>query len=78
MTMNAFLFPSTSPSSRSATARHPFFWYTFSGARNHSMFSLRMAIVLMLMRCLTPTFSETELPPQLPQPSVSDGGIAKL
>ena len=76
--MNAFFLPITSPSSRSATARQPFFWYTFSGARNHSMFSLLMATVLMLMRCLTPTFSETELPPQLPQPSVSEGTSMKL
>ena len=27
----------------------------------------------MLSRCLIPTFSETELPPHEPQPSVSDG-----
>ena len=27
----------------------------------------------MFSRCLTPTFSETELPPQEPQPSVRDG-----
>ena len=32
----------------------------------------------MFSRCLTPTFSETELPPQEPQPSVSDGVSAKL
>ena len=51
---------------------------TFSGARNHSMFSLLSATVLMLSRCFTPTFSETELPPQLPQPSVSEGASLKL
>ena len=76
--MNAFFLPSSPPSSRSATARQPFFWYTFSGARNHNMFSLLIATVLMFKRCLTPTFSDTELPPQLPQPSVSDGGKLKL
>ena len=27
----------------------------------------------MLSRCLTPTFSDTELPPQEPQPSVREG-----
>ena len=76
--MNAFLFPRTGPISRSATARHPFFWYTLSGARNQSMFSLLMATVLMLSRCLTPTFSLTELPPQLPHPRVSEGAREKL
>ena len=40
--------------------------------------SLLSATVLILSRCLTPTFSETELPPHEPQPSVSDGAILKL
>ena len=42
------------------------------------MFSLLMATVLMLSRCLTPTFSLTELPPQLPHPRVSEGAREKL
>ena len=42
------------------------------------MFSLLSTTVLMFKRCLTPTFSLTELPPQEPQPSVSDGVSAKL
>ena len=32
------------------------------------MFSRRSATVLTLIKCFTPTFSETELPPQEPQP----------
>ena len=71
--MNAFFLFITCFSSSRATGRQPFFRYTFSGARNHSMFSLLSATVLMFSRCFTPTFSDTELPPQEPQPSVSDG-----
>ena len=52
--------------------------YTFSGALNHSIFSLLSATVLMLMRCFTPTFSLTLLPPQLPQPRVREGVSLKL
>ena len=52
--------------------------YTFSGVRNQSMFSLLSVTVLIFSRCLTPTFSDTEFPPQLPQPSVSEGIIRKL
>ena len=36
---------------------------TFSGVRIQSIFSLLSATVLMLIKCFTPTFSETELPP---------------
>jgi len=32
----------------------------------------------MLIKCLTPTFSDTELPPHEPQPSVSEGLSWKL
>ncbi len=32
----------------------------------------------MLIRCFGPRFSEMELPPQLPQPKVKDGGRLKL
>ena len=42
------------------------------------MFSLLIATVLMFSRCLMPTFSETELPPQEPQPSVREGASLKL
>ena len=42
------------------------------------MFSLLSATVFTLSRCLTPTFSETELPPQEPQPSVREGASLKL
>ena len=42
------------------------------------MFSLLSTTVLMFSRCLTPTFSDTELPPQEPQPSVREGVMAKL
>jgi len=42
------------------------------------MFSLLSATVLILIRCLTPTFSDTELPPQEPQPKVRDGAMLKL
>ena len=42
------------------------------------MFSLLSATVLILSRCLTPTFSLTELPPQEPQPSVREGASLKL
>ena len=42
------------------------------------MFSLLSATVFRLMRCLTPTFSETAFPPHEPQPSVSDGASLKL
>ena len=42
------------------------------------MFSRRSATVFTFSKCFTPTFSETELPPQLPQPSVSDGFMPKL
>ena len=76
--MNTFFLPSTSLSSRSATGRQPFFMYVFCGVRNQSMFSLLSATVLMLSRCFTPTFSETELPPHEPQPSVSEGVVSKL
>src|SRR5579875_1739262 len=48
------------------------------GSLCHSMFSALFATVLRLMRCLGPTFSEMELPPQDPQPSVSDGARLKL
>ncbi len=67
-----------SPSSLRATGRQPFLMKIFSGARNQSMFSLLSTTVLIFSRCLTPTFSDTELPPQEPQPSVSDGARAKL
>ena len=76
--MKAFFLPITVFSSLSATGRQPFFRYTFSGARNHSIFSLRSATVLILSRCFTPTFSDTELPPQEPQPSVREGASLKL
>ncbi len=42
------------------------------------MFSLLIATVLTLSRCIAPTLVDTELPPQLPQPSVSDGVSLKL
>ena len=42
------------------------------------MFSRRSATVLTLIKCFTPTFSETELPPQEPQPRVRDGFMPKL
>ena len=42
------------------------------------MFSLLSATVLILSKCFTPTFSETELPPQEPQPSVREGASLKL
>ena len=42
------------------------------------MFSRRSATVLTLIKCFTPTFSETELPPQEPQPRVRDGASLKL
>ena len=76
--MKHFFLPITVPSSSSATGMQPFLKYTFCGARNQSMFSLLSATVLTLSRCFTPTFSETELPPHVPQPSVSDGAILKL
>ena len=78
VTMNAFFLPITAFSSSSATGRQPFFIYTFPGARNHNMFSLLSATVLILIRCFTPTFSDTELPPQDPHPSVRDGASLKL
>ncbi|CSI50491.1 Uncharacterised protein [Vibrio cholerae] len=42
------------------------------------MFSARFATVFLLIRCLGPTFSEIELPPQEPQPRVRDGATLKL
>ncbi len=42
------------------------------------MFSRRSATVFMFMRCFTPMFSLTELPPHEPQPSVSEGASSKL
>ena len=56
----------------------PFLKKTFSGVRNHSMFSRLSATDLMLSRCWGPTLPETELPPQEPQPSVREGAILKL
>ena len=76
--MNAFFLFITYLSSLSATPKQPFLKYTFSGALNHNIFSLLAATVLMLIRCLTPTFSLTLFPPQLPQPSVNDGASLKL
>ena len=60
-TMNAFFLSYSVRSSSNATGMQPFLKNTFSGVRNHSMFSLLSATVLILIRCLTPTFSETEL-----------------
>ena len=37
-----------------------------------------LATVLTLIKCFTPTFSETELPPREPQPVVRDGFMPKL
>ena len=78
VTINAFFLFMTVFNSSSATGRQPFFIYTFSGVLNHSIFSLLSATVLIFSKCLTPTFSETELPPHEPQPSVSDGFNLKL
>ena len=76
--MNAFFLFITVPSSSSATGIQPFLKYTFSGVLNHSMFSLLSATVLILIKCFTPTFSDTEFPPQEPQPRVRDGASLKL
>ena len=46
--------------------------------RNHSIFSLLSATVLMFRRCFTPTFAEAEFPPQEPQPKVKEGSSLKL
>ena len=35
-------------------------------------------MLLMLIKCLGPTFSETEFPPHDPHPSVNDGANLKL
>ena len=78
VTIKAFFRLYSVLSSLRATGMQPFLKYTFSGVLNHSMFSLLSATVLMLMRCLTPTFSETELPPQEPQPRVREGASLKL
>lgn len=51
---------------------------TFSGALNQSIFSLLSATVFIFIKCLTPTFSDTEFPPQDPHPSVKDGANLKL
>ena len=69
---------STVFSSSSATGMQPFLKYTFSGVLSHSMFSLLSATVLIFSRSITPTLWETELPPQEPQPSVSEGTSLKL
>ena len=45
---------------------------------NHNIFSLLSAIVFTFIRCLTPTFSDTEFPPHDPHPSVSEGSSLKL
>jgi hypothetical protein len=42
------------------------------------MFSRRSVTVLMFSRCLGATLPDTELPPQEPQPRVSDGSSLKL
>ena len=73
-----FLVHNSSSSSSSATGMQPFLKYTFSGVLNHSIFSLLSATVLMFSRCFTPTFSDTELPPQEPHPSVRDGAKFKV
>ncbi len=78
VTRKARFLPITVFSSSRATGRQPFFIYTFSGARNHSIFSLLSATVLMFSKCFTPTFSDTELPPQEPHPSVREGASLKL
>ena len=70
--------PRTFFSSSRATGRHPLLIYIFSGALNQSIFSLLSATVLMLSRCLTPTFSDTEFPPHEPHPSVREGASLKL
>ena len=76
--MKHFFLPITVPNSSNATGMQPFLKYTFSGALNHNIFSLLSATVLMFNRCFTPTFSETEFPPQEPHPKVRDGAILKL
>ncbi len=48
------------------------------GTLNHSMFSRRSVTLLMLSRLLGPTLDETEVEPQEPQPSVSEGSRWKL
>lgn len=48
------------------------------GVLNQSMFSLLSATVFTLIRCFTPTFSDTEFPPHEPHPSVRDGASLKL
>lgn len=48
------------------------------GSRCQSMFSALLATVFLLIKCLGPTFSEMEFPPQEPQPNVSDGASLKL
>ena len=63
---------------KKATGKQPLFIYTFSGALNQSIFSLLSATVFIFIKCFIPTFSDTELPPQEPQPSVNDGVSLKL
>ena len=50
----------------------------FSTTLMVSVLAALIATVFILRRCFTPTFSETELPPHEPQPSVSDGRSMKL
>ena len=38
----------------------------------------KMLSLIHIFRCFTPTFSDTEFPPQEPQPNVKDGVILKL
>ena len=76
--MKAFFLCITVPSSSSATGMQPRLKYTFSGRRSQSMFSLLSATVLMFKRSNAPTLWDTEFPPQLPQPSVSEGVSRKL
>ena len=78
VTINALFLSISVLSSSRASAVQPFLIYTFSGTLNQSMFSLLIATVLILSRCLMPTFSLTELPPHVPQPSVSEGSSLKL
>jgi len=72
-----FLFITFFNSSR-ATGKQPLFIYTFSGALNQSIFSLLSATVFIFNKCFIPTFSETEFPPHVPHPNVSDGANLKL
>ena len=78
VTMNTLFLFITFFNSSKATGKHPLFIYTFSGVLNQSIFSLLSATVFTFIKCFTPTFSETEFPPQVPQPSVSEGVNLKL